>query len=136
MLNTSVCLWFEVADRDHVVSLSCVVCSQFQSKLVGMHNYRASFIDGTSNVRTSSFKEHASTDMHVRAWCLTNSLSVRTKCTLTGHSVWTLPKNYFKHCWDQVTFDRPQAVFLTELCETSAIGWADFLIRALLTGLQ
>jgi len=32
MLNTS------VADRDHVVSLSSVVCSQFQSKLVGMRN--------------------------------------------------------------------------------------------------
>jgi len=105
---------------------------QFQSKLVGMRNYRASFIDGTSNVKTFSFKEHASTDMHVRAmhlfkkqqstnvfeyapiaraltqqatntlavgaWCLTNYLSVRTKCTLTGHSVWTLPKNYFEHC--------------------------------------
>ena len=131
-LNSSVWLRFEVADRDHVVSLSCAVCSQFQSKLVGMRNYRASFVDSTSNVKTSSFKEHASTDMHVRAmhlfkkqqstnvfeyapiaraltqqamdtlaagaWCLTNSLSVRTKCTLTGHSVWTLPKNYFEHC--------------------------------------
>ena len=32
-----------------------------------MRNYRASFIDGTSNVKTSSFKEHTSTDMHVRA---------------------------------------------------------------------
>jgi len=43
MLNTSVWLRFEVADRDHVVLLSCAVCSQFQSKLVGMRNYRASF---------------------------------------------------------------------------------------------
>jgi len=32
-----------------------------------MHSYRASFIDRTSNVKTSSFKEHASTDMHVHA---------------------------------------------------------------------
>jgi len=40
-LNTSVRLRFEVADRDHAVLLSCAVCSQFQSKLVGMRNYRA-----------------------------------------------------------------------------------------------
>ena len=57
----------ETADHDHVVSLSCALCTQFQDKLVGMRNYRTSFIDGTSNVRTSSFKEHATTDMHVRA---------------------------------------------------------------------
>ena len=66
-LNTSVWLRFETADHDHVVSLSCALCTQFQDKLVGMRNYRTSFIDGTSNVRTSSFKEHATTDMHVRA---------------------------------------------------------------------
>ena len=74
MLNTSVWLRFEV-DHDHVVSLSCAVCSQFQSKLVGMRNYHASFIDGMSNVKTSSFKEHASTDMHVRAMHLLRSSS-------------------------------------------------------------
>jgi len=67
MLNTSVWLRFEVADRDHMVSLSCAVCSHFQSKLVGMRNYHASFIDGMSNVKTSSFKEQTSTDMRVRA---------------------------------------------------------------------
>jgi len=75
MLNMSVWIRFEVADRDHVVSLSCAVCSHFQSMLVSMRNYC----------------------LAVGAWCLTNSLSVHAKCTLTGHSVWTLPKNYFEH---------------------------------------
>ena len=139
-LNTSVWLRFETADHDHVVSLSCALCTQFQDKLVGIRNYRTSFIDGTSNVRTSSFKEHATTDMHVRArkqqstsvfqyapiakalaqlsmdkrteertkrkfdiaYLVASSQvifsSVRAKFTLTGHSVWTCPKNNFEHC--------------------------------------
>ena len=29
-----------------------------------MRNYRPAFIDGTSNVRTSTFKDHADTNMH------------------------------------------------------------------------
>jgi len=42
MLNTFVWLRFEVADCDHVVS------PVPEYKLVGMRNYRATFIDGTS----------------------------------------------------------------------------------------
>ena len=56
-----------MADCDYVVSLSCAVCTQFQSKSVGMRNYHVSVIDDMSNVRTSSFKEHASTDMQIPA---------------------------------------------------------------------
>ena len=66
-LNTSVWLKFEVSDRDHVSLLKCAVCSQFQHKLESIRNFRPAFIQGTSNVRTSTFKEHAATEMHARA---------------------------------------------------------------------
>ena len=68
-LNTSVWLKFD-ADRDHVVVLKCAVCTEFRDKLVGMRNYRSSFIDGSTNVRTSTFKEHTVTDMLARAMAL------------------------------------------------------------------
>lgn len=69
-LNTSVWLRYELANRDRVVALKCAVCAQFKTKLESMRNYRPAFIDGTTNVRTSTFKEHARTDMHNRAMCL------------------------------------------------------------------
>ena len=71
-MNTGTWLKFEMADRNHVAVLKCAVCSQFKAKLESMRNYRPAFIDGTSNVRvrTSTFKEYASTDMHCRAMIL------------------------------------------------------------------
>ena len=69
-LTTSVWLKFDMADRDHVATLKCSVCSRFKKKLESMRNYRAAFIDGTTNYRTSTFKEHAATDMHARAMLL------------------------------------------------------------------
>ena len=69
-LNMSVWLKLDVADCDHVVTLKCAVCSQFQAKLEGMRNYRSLFIDGSTNFRTFTFKEHAVTDMHLRAMSL------------------------------------------------------------------
>ena len=69
-LNTSIWLKYELADRDHVVALKCSVCTQFREKLESMRNYRTAFIEGTTNVRTSTFKEHATTDMHTRAMSL------------------------------------------------------------------
>ena len=35
-----------------------------------MHNFRPAFIEGTCNVKTSSFKDHAATDMHCHAMIL------------------------------------------------------------------
>ena len=69
-LNTSVWLKYELADRDHVVAQKCAVCTQFKTRLESMRNYRSAFIHGTTNVRTSTFKEHATTDMHTRAMSL------------------------------------------------------------------
>ena len=66
-LNTSVWLKFEMADREHIALLKCSVCSQFATKLESMRNFKAAFIDGSSNIRISSVKDHAATDMHARA---------------------------------------------------------------------
>ena len=70
VLNTSIWLKFERADRDYVLSLKCAVCSRYNDKLVCMRNYRTAFLEGTTNVRTSSFKEYAAADMHARAMVL------------------------------------------------------------------
>ena len=64
-LNTSTWLKYTVVDRLHVVSLLCSVCTQFKSKLEGMRNYNPAFIDGSKNLRTSSFKDHAGSSMHM-----------------------------------------------------------------------
>ena len=43
------------------------MCTQFQSKLKGMRNYNPAYIEGSNNLRASSFKDHAASDMHSRA---------------------------------------------------------------------
>ena len=68
-LNTSVWLKFE-GDRNHVFSLKCAVCSEFKDKLISMRNNRPAFIEGTTNIRTTAFKDHAATDMHAHAMVL------------------------------------------------------------------
>ena len=69
-LNTAAWLKFETDRRDHMLSLKCAVCSQFKERLTSMRKYRPAFIEGTTNVRTSTFKDHAATDMHARAMTL------------------------------------------------------------------
>ena len=54
-------------DRDHVFSPKCAVCSQFKKMLVSMRNYRPAFVESTTNVRTTAFKDHAATDTHADA---------------------------------------------------------------------
>ena len=66
-LNTSIWL---MADRIHVGSLSCSVCTQFKEKLRGMCNYNPAYIDGSKNLHALSFKDHAASDMHARAMLL------------------------------------------------------------------
>ena len=79
-LNTATWLSYEMSDRDHVASLSCSVCTQFKAKLEGMCNYNAAYVEGSRNLRASSFKDHAATAMHMRAMLLlkkTQSTDVR-----------------------------------------------------------
>ena len=68
-LNTSVWLKFD-GDRNHMFSLKCAVCSQFKEKLISMRNYRPAFIEGTTNIRTTAFKDHVGTNMHAHAMVL------------------------------------------------------------------
>ena len=68
--NTTVWLKYDTADRNHVSKLRCAVCSQFQKELESMRNFRPAFIDGSTNVRISTVKDHAGTDMHARAMLL------------------------------------------------------------------
>jgi len=63
-------------DREHVSELKCDVC-KFNDKLMMMRNYRSAFIEGRTNVRASTFKDRAATEMHQRAM----SLEAREKST-------------------------------------------------------
>ena len=58
-INTSIWLKFEADGLHHVLHLKCFICSQFKDKLVEMWNYRAAFVDGTTNERLSTVKDHA-----------------------------------------------------------------------------
>lgn len=49
---------------DHMLSLKYAVCLQLKDKLTLMLNYRPTFIEGTTNIRTSMFMDHAAMDMH------------------------------------------------------------------------
>ena len=69
-LNTSLWLKFKKLDRDHMLFLHCAVCVQFRDKLVSMRNFRPAFTEGTHNIKTSSFKDHAVTDMDGHAMIL------------------------------------------------------------------
>ena len=72
-----------MADCDHVSSLKCSVCTQFQSKLCGMPNYNPAFIDGSKNLRASSFKDHAVSSMHARAMLLLKIAQSTSICDYT-----------------------------------------------------
>ena len=63
-LNTATWLSYEKVNREFVASLKCKVCVQYKDKLFGCRNFSPAFIDGSSNLRTSAFKDHAKSDMH------------------------------------------------------------------------
>jgi hypothetical protein len=67
--STATWLTFEHTDGNHyhVARLKCSVCTKFKSQLEGMRNYNPTFIDGSTNAKTSSFKDHTSTEMHKKA---------------------------------------------------------------------
>ena len=55
-----------MADRNHVDSMSCSVCTCFRAKIQGMRNFSRAFIEGTQNLQASSFKDQAASEMHKR----------------------------------------------------------------------
>ena len=48
----------------------CCVSAEFNEKLQGMRNYNPEFAVGSKNLRASSYKDHAATDMHKRSLLL------------------------------------------------------------------
>ena len=46
------------------------MCIEFHKKLRGMPNYNPAFVVSSKNLRASSYKDHAATDMHKRAMLL------------------------------------------------------------------
>ncbi len=69
-LNTTTWLKYDKTDRKHVAALKCSVCFRFNDKLRGARNFSQAYIVGSTNLRTSAFKEHAASDMHKRAMVL------------------------------------------------------------------
>ena len=69
-LNTALWLKYEKYDRDHVASINCSICTTFDEKIRGSRNYNDAFIVGSTNLHTSSFRDHAKTDMHQQAMIL------------------------------------------------------------------
>ena len=58
-LNTSTWLGYDKTGWNQVARLKCKVCQRFVDKIRGSRNFSAAFIDGSKNLRTTSFKDHA-----------------------------------------------------------------------------
>ena len=53
-------------DKKSATRLFCTVCIQFKEKVQSRRNFSGAFIDGTTNMRASAFKDHAASDMDAR----------------------------------------------------------------------
>ena len=49
-LDTTTWLCYEKADQEHMLSLKCSICIQFQEKLLSQKNYNSAFITGLKNL--------------------------------------------------------------------------------------
>ena len=72
MLDTMIWLKFNVipSDREHMSTLKCSVCMQFNEWLILLRNCNPTFINGLKNTRTSAFKEHTDITLHKCAMML------------------------------------------------------------------
>lgn len=64
-VNTATWRTNRMANSVHVKIIACSVCTRF-NQLKGTRNYSPAFVDGTTSLCTSSFKDHAATEMHTR----------------------------------------------------------------------
>jgi hypothetical protein len=76
-LDTATWLKFEKLGRQTVTTLKCSVCIRYEDKLYGCRHFNPAFINGSSNLRCSSFKEHALTEMHKKAMSLFRKAQAR-----------------------------------------------------------
>ena len=90
-LNTSTWLEYEEACHCHVAMLKCKVCTQFVNNIRDSRNFNAAFIEGLANLRTSSFTDHAKSDMHQRAMLILKKETSIHTCTCTFETTLQLP---------------------------------------------
>ena len=57
-------------DYSHAASLKCTLCTRFEDKINSCQNFNPALVEGSQNLRASSYKDHATTDMHKRAMVL------------------------------------------------------------------
>jgi hypothetical protein len=72
--NTTTWLTYERLNRECVHCLKCSVCIRFRDKLV---TCSSAFIEGSKNLRSPAFKDHARSDMHQRAMLLLKKASAK-----------------------------------------------------------
>ena len=53
-----------------MAKLKCIICKRFVDKLQSSRNFSPAFVDGSTNLRTSSFMDHAKSNIHKRAMLL------------------------------------------------------------------
>ena len=70
MLQTASWLKYDKGRGGTVASLKCKLCIRYREKLESCKNYSAAFILGSKNLRTSAFKDHAKSEMHLKACSL------------------------------------------------------------------
>ena len=76
-LSTTTWLTYERLNRECVQCLKWSVCIRFRDKLVTCRNYNSAFIEGSNNLRSSAFKDHARSDMHQREMLLLKKVSAK-----------------------------------------------------------
>ena len=84
-LNTATWITYEKFDRHHLALLRCSVCKRFEERIKKSRNFSPAFIDGTSNLRTSSFKlctviSHAA-ESHVST-VIVHHVATQHKCNI------------------------------------------------------
>ena len=93
-LNTSTWLGYDKTGRNQVARLKCKVCQRFVDKIRGSRNFSTAFIDGSENLQTTSFKDHAKPTCAKGRWYIWKKNNPKTFVTvllLPGHFfTWTL----------------------------------------------
>lgn len=123
----------DVANCDHTLSLRCAVCSQFKDKLILMSNYDPAFIEETTNLQTTMYKEHAATDMHAHMMGLFKKLMPVTSASMhqLGRLYCNRPlmmshKNWRSEVWNSL-HDCPEAII--QIILTTLINYNQIYIH-------
>ena len=98
----------EAEDKFHVAKLKCSVCVQFEQELKKIsRNFSSAFIEGTSNLRTSSFLDHAKCETHKRAM----EMLKQEQSLMHGHETGNALLQYTDSTESEVSRMAPPAIF-------------------------